>query len=303
MPLHIGTASWAAASLIRSGDFYPAEACTPESRLRYYAARFDLAEVDASYYAIPTPSQARAWAQRTPEGFVFNLKAFRLFTGHAAPPQALPADMRAALGERARVPWLRAHDLPGEVIDELWRRFLDMAAPLREAGRLGALHFQFAPGVTATPAGRRHVADCVRRVRARAGHRMAVEFRHRSWFAQREAIRSTLAFEQELDVAHVVVDSPFDHVHAMPQVWAVTDPSLAVLRLHGRNPANWGPRGAASGQRFNYDYADDELAALTPDIAALMAQAQAVHVVFNNNHDSQGQRNARTLAALMGVGP
>ena len=56
----MGTASWTDRSLISSG-WYPAEANTPEQRLRFYARQFPLVEVDATYYALPAEQTARAW--------------------------------------------------------------------------------------------------------------------------------------------------------------------------------------------------------------------------------------------------
>jgi len=50
--------------------------------LRYYASIFPLVEVDSGFYAIPTPTGVHNWAGRTPDDFVMNVKAFRLFTGH-----------------------------------------------------------------------------------------------------------------------------------------------------------------------------------------------------------------------------
>jgi uncharacterized protein YecE (DUF72 family) len=94
----IGTTSWTDKTLVESGLFYPAAAKTSEARLRYYASRFPIVEVDSSYYGMPSEHNARLWVERTPEGFVFDIKAFRLFTGHQTPPAALPVDIRKALG-------------------------------------------------------------------------------------------------------------------------------------------------------------------------------------------------------------
>ena len=57
------------------------KAKTAEQRLAYYATHFPLVEVDATYYSPPAESTTRLWAQRTPEGFLFNIKAFSLLTG------------------------------------------------------------------------------------------------------------------------------------------------------------------------------------------------------------------------------
>ncbi|MBU1439710.1 MAG: DUF72 domain-containing protein, partial [Gammaproteobacteria bacterium] len=94
MAILVGTASWTDKTLLDCGRFYPKEAKTPEARLRYYASVFPLVEVDSSYYAIPTPTNAHNWAARTPEQFVFNIKAFRLFTGHQTDPKVLHKDIK-----------------------------------------------------------------------------------------------------------------------------------------------------------------------------------------------------------------
>jgi uncharacterized protein YecE (DUF72 family) len=90
----VGTTSWTEKTLVESRRFYPAEVHTAEDRLRFYATRFSVVEVDSSYYGLPSSRNASLWAERTPEGFVFDAKAFRLFTQHQTPPEALPKDIR-----------------------------------------------------------------------------------------------------------------------------------------------------------------------------------------------------------------
>ena len=78
--VRIGTCSWADESLVKA--WYPPSARTAEGRLRHYAELFDTVEVNSSYYAIPTAEAAAAWARRTPDGFVFHVKAFGMMTRH-----------------------------------------------------------------------------------------------------------------------------------------------------------------------------------------------------------------------------
>ncbi len=294
--IRVGTASWTDKTLIASGRFYPKGASTAEARLRYYASQFSIVEVDSSYYAMPTPQTARLWVERTPEGFVMNVKAFRLFTGHATEPKVLHADLREALGG-ATAPARFYGDVPAEIQTELWRRFRDALLPLRASGRLGLVHFQFPPWVTADAAGRAQIEHCVVRM---AGHDLSVEFRHRSWFAGADETRSTIAFLRELGVAHTVVDGPQGFSNSVPAVWEATHPRFALLRLHGRNSKTWNIRGATSASdRFNYDYPEKELAELVPRLERLSLTALQTHVVFNNNMEDQGQRNARTLVGLI----
>ena len=293
-----GSASWTDKSLIACGRFYPPGCNTAEARLKFYASQFPLVEVDSSYYGMPTPHNAQLWAARTPDDFTFNVKAFRLFTGHSAEPAALHRDLQVVLGpEPPRS--LRYADLPVEIREELWRRFIEALAPLRAAGKLGAVHFQFAPSVTGTPEGHALVEHCAERM---AGHLLSVEFRHRSWFSDDNRTDTTLDFLRELRLVHTVVDSPQGFANSVPCVWEVTNPALALVRLHGRNAAKWNHRGPASSGRFDYWYSQDELAAMVPEIEHLASHARQVHVVFNTNNENQGQLHARMLRELLRLG-
>lgn len=300
MPVLIGTASWTDKTLIDCGRFYPPTARTPEARLRHYASIFPLVEVDSSYYAMPTPDNARRWAERTPDTFTMNVKSFRLFTGHQTSPAVLHKDLQAELGPLRDRPMLYHRDIPPAIRDELWRRFIEALAPLRTAGRLGLVHFQFPPWVRRTPAARAHIAECVARL---PGHTLSVEFRHRSWFDAPHAA-DTLAFERELGVVHTVADEPQGFDNSIPAVWAGTHPTHRLVRLHGRNAGTWNVKGATvASDRFNYDYPDDELRGLAVQIRQLAVDGTFTHVVFNNNLEDQGQRNARSLMAILHEGP
>lgn len=295
MPVLIGTASWTDKTLLACGRFYPKSATTAEARLRYYAAQFPLVEVDSSYYAMPTPGTAQLWAERTPNDFVMNVKAFRIFTGHQTSPSVLPKDIRAAL-PAGNKPSVYYRELPGEIRYELWRRLVDALSPLRASNKLGLVHFQFPPWLVRNAAGHAHVRECVERL---PGHTLSVEFRHHSWF-EGEHAASTLAFERELGVVHTVVDGPQGFANSVPAVWEVTRPVCALLRLHGRNTETWNVKGAtAASDRFNYDYSPAELTDLAEKVTRLALQAAATHVVFNNNMEDQGQRNAMLLMRLL----
>jgi uncharacterized protein YecE (DUF72 family) len=290
----VGTASWTDKTLIACGRFYPRQANSAEARLRHYASLFPIVEVDSSYYAIPTPATARLWAERTPTDFVMNVKAFRLFTGHQTEPKVFHADLRAALGATATA--LFYGDIASEIRNEMWLRFRDALLPLRAAGKLGLVHFQFPPWVTCDAAGRSQVAHCVDQM---AGHDLSVEFRHRSWFGG-DATAATLEFLRELAVVHTVVDGPQGFANSVPAVWETSQPRLALLRLHGRNTRTWNIKGATSASdRFNYDYRDDELGELAERIEQLALTALQTHVIFNNNMEDQGQRNARSLTDIL----
>ncbi|ROZ76621.1 DUF72 domain-containing protein [Ramlibacter sp. WS9] len=290
----IGSASWTDKTLIECGRFYPKECKSAEARLRHYATQFPIVEVDSSYYGMPTPANAQLWAERTPEHFTFNIKAFRLFTGHQTSPTVLHKDLQQALGPDApKVLYYK--DTPKEIADELWRRFSEAVEPLRQAGKLGALHFQFAPWLLRNREGMAHVAHCVEKMQ---GHLLAVEFRNKSWF-DGDNLAKTVAFERELGVAHTIVDGPQGFANCVPLVWEATHPALALLRLHGRNHDTWNIKSSASSSRFNYWYSQAELAAMVPEIRRMASLADALHVVFNTNYEDQGQVNAKLLMSLL----
>jgi uncharacterized protein YecE (DUF72 family) len=273
-----------------------------EARLRYYAGFFDVVEVNSSYYAIPDVVTVARWAARTPPGFLFNVKAYALMTGHHPRPQTVPADVQRLLPpgpRRTRRGEIEAGEFPAEAIDEAFRLFRAALAPLVEAGKLGHVLFQFAPWVRFDHAWLEYVASLPGRLpEARA----AVEFRHRSWLPEHAA--DTLTALRAAGVANVVVDGPVD-AGSVPRLAEVTAP-LAVFRLHGRNVEGWARqlRGEEPAVREKYDYlyTDAELRELLVEIEETADAADEVHVSFNNNNRDYPVRNARMMKRLLGEG-
>lgn len=73
----IGTSGWNYGHW--RGRFYPAD--LPERRwLEFYAERFETVELNSPFYRIPSEASFRSWYKRTPEGFLFAVKASRLIT-------------------------------------------------------------------------------------------------------------------------------------------------------------------------------------------------------------------------------
>ncbi len=97
--VRVGTASWTDPTMVAKGVFYPDGASSAEDRLRYYATQFPVVEVDATYYALPRKEQARLWAERTPDDFVFDVKAHALMTGQPSEVKRLPKGLREELPE------------------------------------------------------------------------------------------------------------------------------------------------------------------------------------------------------------
>lgn len=293
----VGTASWTDKSLIASGRFYPRGCSSAEARLKYYASQFPMVEVDSSYYAMPSDRNSQLWVERTPSDFIFNIKAFRLFTGHQTPAASLPKDIQAALAgyfTQHRVIYYK--DTPQEIRDTLWERFEAALRPLRDAGKLAAVHFQFPPWVRPHRRSYDHILECAARLPC---YQLATEFRLSTWFDE-EHRDGTLKFERDNGFAHVVLDMPQGFTNSVPQIWEVTSPELAIVRFHSRNAATWNVKGqVAASDRFNYDYADYELAEAVAPIHGLTDGVNLVQAIFNNNFQDQGQRNAATLRLML----
>ncbi|HEX5827342.1 MAG TPA: DUF72 domain-containing protein [Candidatus Limnocylindrales bacterium] len=297
--IRVGTASWTDPTMTAAGVFYPADASTAEDRLGYYASRFPVVEVDATYYALPSRRLSELWVERTPPDFVFDIKAHALLTGQPTETKRLPKSLRealpATLATKARI---YAKDLPGDLLAEVWALFADGLAPLADAGQLGAVFLQYPKWFFTSSENR----DAIREAKAALaahGLRVAVEFRNQSWLNERNAER-TLRFLEEEHVPLVMVDGPQGFKSSMPPVVAVTDPGLAVVRFHGRRTATWEAMGGLpTVERFRYLYDESELREWVPRVVEASGGAEDTHVLMNNCYANYGSTNARELAAML----
>ncbi|MFN2582794.1 MAG: DUF72 domain-containing protein [Candidatus Dormibacteria bacterium] len=269
-PILVGTCNWA-----DHERFYPADLERPSrarDRLSYYARYFPIVEIDTTFYGIPKPAVAEGWVARTPDDFVFNVKAYRSLTGHDREGRTLR---------------------PATVEEE--RDFLAALEPLRDSGKLRAIHYQFPPWFTNKPDARelllaareRHLDDIV-----------AIEFRHESWFAD-GAWPETEELLRELDCVYVGVDAPQIGSATAPPHLAITSPKLCIARFLGRNRKTWYRRTETSGERFDYLYRPQELQQWVPAIRAASEQGVTVHALMNNNRSNYAVVNAFDIAALL----
>jgi uncharacterized protein YecE (DUF72 family) len=268
----IGTCNW-----LDHKGFYPPEldkSSRAKEKLTYYASQFPIVEVDSTYYGIPKPDVAMGWVERTPDDFIFNVKAYRTLTGHGTRDEP------------------KRPATPGEESD-----FIELLKPLRAAGKLGAVHYQFAPWVTHSVKAREALLE----VRERhPGDKVAVEFRHRSWY-EPEALAQTTELLKEADITLVAVDAPQIGSATAPPLLAVTSPGLLIVRFHGRNYKTWYGKGATSADRFDYVYQADEFASWKRRLHDVEDKVEEMHLLMNTNAGSQGPDNARLLASVLGV--
>jgi uncharacterized protein YecE (DUF72 family) len=149
------------------GVLYPPD--LPESRwLERYAEEFDTVEINATFYRLPTGRMVQRWADATPPGFTFSVKASRYLT-HV---RRLKDVGEGVARLRGLIEPLAASGKLGPILWQLPAQFL------RDDERLATALTVFGPG------------------------RNAVEFRHPSWFCD-----DVMALLREHGVAAVIPDS------------------------------------------------------------------------------------------------
>jgi uncharacterized protein YecE (DUF72 family) len=241
MLLRLGTAGYAYPEWV--GGLYP-RGTTQNDMLSAYAAQFAAVEINSSFYRPPTPEQVEKMARRTPAGFRFTFK----------------------------VPRSVSHDC---ALDDL-PAFKEAADCMASAGKLLGLILQ-------VPEAFRNTADnraWITRVgSALKPHRVAVEFRHRSWDASN--LPEWMAHIRMDLVSVGVPDVPT----LFPRGLRVANRRI-YARLHSQNADNW---YRDSKLRYNYDYPDAALKEWADGLkrAAELNRADEALVVFNNCVGSQ----------------
>jgi len=206
-------------------------------------------------------------------------------------PKAIREELGGELAEKKRI---YRKDLPAEMLDAVYAQFREALEPLVEAGKLGAVFVQFPKWVFPSNEARELILE----TRARLDLPIAVEFRHGSWFNEKNAER-TVKFLQDNKIPYVAVDEPQGFKSSVPPVVIPTSEELAVFRFHGRNKENWEKKDIPPSERFRYLYDEDELADWTPKIATVARQTKQTHVVYNNCFSNYGTTNAREAALLL----
>lgn len=265
LDIRVGTCSWSSPGL--RGAFYPRGIAAGEM-IKFYAQHFRLVEVDSTYYHLPNQQTVKNWAERAPDGFLFDVKAFKEMTRHVR--QVEPAA-------------------------DTFHRFASALEPLHATGKLGAVLFQFPPWFKFSEKNVEYIEVCQELMKP---YRLAIEFRHGSWLRQ-DVEERTLRFLRDRGLSYVSVDEPQFPGNTVPPI-AIATSQVAVVRFHGRNRASWFKRDISVEERFNYLYTDSELEEWVPKIRSLAEATTQVHVLMNNCYQDFAVRNARDIARLLG---
>ncbi|SDX25934.1 DUF72 domain-containing protein [Paenibacillus sp. CF384] len=252
------------------------EAGKDKNKLPAYAHWFRVVEVDSTFYAIQSPQVMQKWATETPDHFRFVIKAYQGMTGHA----------RGGKGHH-----------PYESEAAMFQAFRDAIEPIRAAGKLLAVLFQYPPWFNCT----RPNVETLRTAKARmADIPCALEFRNQSWFTS-EMSEKTIAFTRREGWIHTVCDEPQAGEGSIPIVEAATDEQFTIVRLHGRNTDGWVSAGQPNWRdvRYLYRYNETELSEWVERLRRLEQSTGTVCVLFNNNSGGDAADNALQLMAML----
>ena len=184
MTVFVGTSGWQYRHW--KGFFYP-EDLPGTQWLPFFADRFPTVEVNNTFYRLPERKTFEAWRKATPDDFVITVKASRFLTHNK-----------------------RLKD-PEPAVEKL------LAAARGLGNKLGPILLQLPPSFKAAPD---RLEDTLRAFPR--GQRVAVEFRHDSWYTPE--VRSIL---ERFDAAYCLVDRKGK---TLGPEWKTS--SWGYLRLH-----------------------------------------------------------------------
>ena len=226
---------------------------------------FDTIEVNSTFYRPPNPRHCEGWVARVAEkpAFRFTVKLWERFT-HQRDEWPTPREIQV---------------------------FREGIAPLKEAGRLGAVLVQFPWSFKRTPENRLWLA---RVVDTFADHPLTLEVRHASW-----NVPEVYAGLRARQVAFCNIDQPmFDNSIAPDE--QVTS-AVGYVRLHGRNHDDWFREDAGRNDRYNYLYNEDELKPWIEKIRRMKKHVNDLFVITNNHYRGQAVVNAIEIQAAIGA--
>lgn len=233
----------------------------PAQWLSYYAAKFDSLELNSTYYQLPALGSIVGMLRKVPDDFVFIVKGHRDLT-HS-----------------------RDH------AQETLAKFRETLRPFRAEHKLGGVLLQFPASFTRSQDNEDYLRWVTESLREQAP--VIVEFRHQHWLTPH-----TMNLLREVEAAFCIVDLP--EVKHLPASRIEATSHVAYVRFHGRNAEKWaGP--ATRNERYDYEYAEDELTEWVEPITNLQKYTEMTYTLFNNHYRGKAAKNAEMLQQMLKV--
>lgn len=221
---------------VANKSFYPPQ-FQESSRLRYYSSLFNSVEVNSSFYKLPLARTVEKWSADTVDGFSFTFKVWKEIT-HTNGLNFNPEDVK---------------------------RFINV---VNCCSKKGCLLLQFPPKQAVDL----HRLDELLMALKNEDWRVAVEFRHSSWYT-----RETWALLNRQLAGMVFHDLPKSVAPLQ-----ILDADFVYIRFHGPEA---GYRGS---------YSDDFLSEYATYIKEWLEDGKTVYTYFNNTMGAAVQ-NLQTL--------
>ncbi|HXX93296.1 MAG TPA: DUF72 domain-containing protein [Planctomycetota bacterium] len=228
--IRVGPAGWSYEDW--RGKVYPDPEPPGFDALAFLSRIFGSIEINSTFYRPPPPRMSESWANRTPPGFVFTVKAWERFT-HTKEPFR-PDETRA---------------------------FQEGLEPLLAAGKLGAILLQFPWFFRDGPDARDRIRRAAEALREWAP--LVIELRHKSWLGALDFLR-----EERLSFCNI--DQP-ESSTSITRTRLVTGP-VGYIRLHGRNAKAWFRKEAGRDEKYDYLYSLDELREWVEAVSGMEAE-------------------------------
>jgi uncharacterized protein YecE (DUF72 family) len=194
--IHIGTSGYSYDDWV--GPYYPTD--VPKAGwLSYYAREFNTCEINFTYYRLPEARILAAMAKKTPDEFLFTVKASQELT----------------------------HTREGK--GELFDKFVRALRPLLDAHKFGCILAQFPYSFHPTAENRAYVQAFPELM---GGLPVVIEFRNAGWLTA-----ETFALLRENNLGFCCVDEP--RLKGLIPPLAEATSQVAYVRFHGRNAQKW----------------------------------------------------------------
>ncbi|MFW6134639.1 MAG: DUF72 domain-containing protein [Elusimicrobiota bacterium] len=252
------------------GSVYPTD-LKKQDMLKFYQEQlgFNISELNFTYYSLPSSKTLDSLNKKTSRGFKFTVKAFKGMTHDPFDPSL--------------------QDKPDkEKTDEYFKYFRSSIDILNEAGKLGAVLFQFPVFFKPSPSNMEYLFKAKDKMRDIP---VAVEFRNSKWNNS-----DTFDFLEKNHITYCAVDEP-SLPSLVPFAGKITS-DIGYIRLHGRNK-KW--FNSSVKERYNYLYSKQELEEFIPHIRDMDKKAKEVFVFFNNCHGGKAAVNAKMMRDMLGI--
>lgn len=194
--IHLGTSGYSYDDWV--GPYYPAD--LPKSGwLSFYARDFMTCEINFTFYRLPEARILEAMANKTPDGFLFTVKATQELTH-------------------------KRQDNAG-----LFRQFVQSLKPLIDSRKFGCILAQFPFSFHPTPDNSTYLQTLSERFE---GLPVVVEFRNVGWLTNQ-----TLDILRDKGLGFCCVDEP--RLKGLIPPIARATSKVAYVRFHGRNAKKW----------------------------------------------------------------